>query len=531
MLDHSFRMDKPKVLAGVIVTMLFLLTAVPARIGRAQDDFDSIYDKASQNFRRANYEEALKLYKKANSMRENKDFDCLWGIAQTFSKLGAHKNTLQTCDIMIQTGGKDVGVLIKAWNLKGNTLSAAAMENPGKPDENKLRGAEGAYREVLKYSSELIMARYNLGVTLIRLNRLNEGLEELRAYVKKADDEVTAESARRIIGNPRRVVENYAPDFSILTADGEYISSDDLRGKVLLIDFWGAWCSPCISQIPFLRQIAKKYGKEAFALISVDVNDDEAKWRDHIAKNRMDWTHTRDSNSKIQRAFQVNAYPSYFVIDHEGIIKFRGRGASLQNEGEIQNAIKKSLKVLAVSATKSKPEPAGSQTTDLKENVPVPVRDAAYTEPALLAPSTYIAPLKEEAKSTYALRIPKPAVEIAAAVTTNMPPGLLDRAGAYTLRLRNWASMPDELFASSRDLVPCSVNMPRLANSPATRLEIIVKNEQGQIIRAYCDPPRPEVLQNLMLIVPNQTKSEKIYVTLKDRLTGNSVQSDSVALP
>ncbi len=509
----------------------FILSFAPAGIVRAQEEFDSTYDKAAQNYRRANYEEALRFYKKANGLRESQDLDCLWGIAQTYSKLGARKNTLQICDQLIRMGGNDPGVLIKAWNLKGNTLSSAAMEKSGKPDESKLREAEAAYREVLKFSSELTMARYNLGVTLIRLNRLEEGLEELRAYVSKADDEDTAERARRIIGNPRRVIENFAPDFSLLTSDGEYISSEELRGKVLLLDFWGAWCPPCLRQIPFLRQLAKKYGNESFALISVDVNDDEAKWREHITKNKMNWTHARDANAKIQRAFQVNVFPSYFVIDHEGIIRFHGMGANPQTEGEIHDAIKKGLKSLATSPVRLETESAGSQTINLKNKLSSPGKDSTYVTGAPNAPSTDIAPPKVGAKGAYALRIPKPVIEILAANTTNMPPGLLDRADAYTVRFRNWASVPDELFTSSRDLVPCSVNAPQMPSFPSTRLEIIVQNEQGQILRAYCNPPRPEVLQNLLLVVPNQAKSGRICVTLKDRLTGNSVQSDFVTLP
>ena len=317
---------------------ILLFAAVPARVSNAQLDFDSVFDKASQNYRQGKYDEALSLYKKANAMKDNKSLECLWGMAQTFNKLGAHKNTLQTCDRLIQIGGDDIGFLVKAWNMRGNTLSAAAMENPGKPDETKLREAEAAFREVLKFSSELSVAHYSLGVTLIRLNRLNEGLAELQAYIKNADDEDTAERARKIIDNPRRVIENFAPDFSILTSDGEYISSDELRGKVILLDFWGVWCKPCLSAVPYLSQVAKKYKKEAFILISVDVNDEEAIWREYIAQNKMNWTHTRDSNSKIQRAFQVNAFPSYFLIDHEGIVRYRGKGSSPQIEDEISDA-------------------------------------------------------------------------------------------------------------------------------------------------------------------------------------------------
>ena len=510
---------------------ILLFAAVPARVSSVQVDFDSVFDKANQNYRQGKYDEALSLYKKANAMKDNKSLECLWGMAQTFNKLGANKNTLQTCDRLIQIGGDDIGFLVKAWNMRGNSLSAAAMENPRKPDETKLREAEAAFREVLKFSSELSVARYSLGVTLIRLNRLDEGLAELQAYIKNPDEEDTAERARKIIANPRRVIENFAPDFSILTSGGEYISSDELSGKVILLDFWGIWCKPCLSAIPYLSQVAKKYKKEAFVLISVDVNDEEATWREYIAQNKMSWTHTRDSNSKIQRAFQVTAFPSYFLIDHEGIIRYRGRGSGLQTESEISNAVNKTLKILAASANQPRPASTGSKSLVLKEIVTAPQHDLAKAAPAPSDAMTTIASPKADVKRTYLLRIPKPVIEVTAANLPNAPAPLQDRSSAYTLRLRNWASMPDELFSSSKNLIACSVTSPMSINSTSTRLEVIVLSEQGQMLRSFCDPPRPEILQNLPLIIPNQVGPGRIYVTLKDRLTGNSVQSDLVALP
>jgi thiol-disulfide isomerase/thioredoxin len=328
--------------------VVFLFATVMPGDAMAQDDFDSVYAKAGLSFRQGKYEEALGFYKKANRMKQNSSLECLWGMAQTFSKLGAYKNTLQACDQLIQISGDNLHFLVQAWNMRGNELSAAAMAKPGKPDETKLQEAEAAYREVLKLSASN-MAHYSLGITLIRLNRIHEGVGELKTYVQHAGEEDIAEKARKIIQDPRRAVEKFAPDFSIITSDGEYISSDELRGKVILIDFWGTWCQPCLNAIPFLSHLEKKYGNEAFVLISVDVNDEEVKWREFIAQNKMNWMHTRDSNAKIQRLFQVTAYPTYFLIDHEGIIRYFGRGSGLQTEGEVSDGVKKALKALAAT--------------------------------------------------------------------------------------------------------------------------------------------------------------------------------------
>lgn len=327
----------------------FLPATMPSGIVMAQDSFESMYEKAGLSFRQGKYEEALDLYKKANRMKQDSSLECLWGMAQTYSKLGAYKNSVQTCDRLIQLGGDNAYFLANAWNLRGNELSASATEKPGKLDQNKLREAEAAYREVLRVSPFLNMAHYNIGIALIRMNRVKEGVEELQTYVRSAQEVDIAEKARKIIENPRRAVENYAPDFSFITSDGEYLSSDEFRGKILLIDFWGAWCQPCINSIPFLSELTKKHRKDAFVLISIDANDEELKWRECIERNKMNWTHTRDINGKLQRLFQISFFPSYVLIDHEGIIQYRGKGSGIQTEGEVTSMVKKALKKLESS--------------------------------------------------------------------------------------------------------------------------------------------------------------------------------------
>ena len=91
----------------------------------AQSDaaFDEALDKGRLNLRRRNYEEALKFFKRANSMKGNNCSECLWGMAQAYSKLGAQKNVLETCDRLVQVAADDRALVAKAYNLKGITLS------------------------------------------------------------------------------------------------------------------------------------------------------------------------------------------------------------------------------------------------------------------------------------------------------------------------------------------------------------------------------------------------------------------------
>ena len=224
------------------------------------------------------------------------------------------------------------------------------MKNPDKPNQKKLREAEHAYREVLLASPGSQAAHYNLGVALIRMNRLSEGIEEMQACIRPDGDEELTEKARKTIEDPRRAIYDFVPDFSIVTSDGEYITSDEMLGKVVLLDFWGIWCAPCRNAIPDLKRLAKKYSKEEFILISVDVNDPQEKWLEFLEENKMNWTQVRDDRSALQRLFQVRAFPTYILFDHDGIIRNRMMGGGSQTYNKISGEVKKALKNLEKAA-------------------------------------------------------------------------------------------------------------------------------------------------------------------------------------
>jgi len=131
------------------------------------------------------------------------------------------------------------------------------------------------------------------------------------------------ERVGRYIERPELARSRLAPAFRVATLDGKTVSMDQLRNKVVLIDFWATWCGPCREALPGLRDIAKKFQSEPFVVLSVSLDDDEAKWKDFIAKNGMTWAQYRDGgwNGKIAKLFQVKAIPHTFTIDADGVLQ------------------------------------------------------------------------------------------------------------------------------------------------------------------------------------------------------------------
>lgn len=342
------------VLSSLIITSLIGPSMTTAQAGSsairsasapAQDDdpYDVEVRKANDFLRRRRYEDALKSFKHANDLRDKKSVEAMFGMAQAYYGLEAYKTVVETCEkiVLLATNPKD---LAQTYNLEGLALQTQAAVK----DQKKLQDAEAAFGKGLALNSGDSILHFNLGVTLLQLGRDPEGIAELKKYAELAPDSPKAADAEKLIENPRRAREAYAPDFSLTTAEGEYLSLDDLRGKVVLLDFWGTWCPPCVASVPALRDLQKRFAKEPlFKMISVSSDSDELKWRGFIDKNQMAWTQYLDRDHHMQRAFEVRAFPTYILIDGEGIVRFREITSRWESTGDLPDAIKKYLKMAA----------------------------------------------------------------------------------------------------------------------------------------------------------------------------------------
>lgn len=331
---------------GIGVLMFLAPSVSPGKgpIARAwQGDlaYEDEMEKGRQHQQRHQYEEALKCFKRANEMRDKKSPESFLWMAKAYQGLEAYKSAIESAERVIELAGSDSQIRALGYNYKGTALQS---QSEGK-DHKRLQEAEAAFREGLALSTDLHILHYNLGFTLMQLGRDLEGIAEMEKFVQLAPEATTAENARKMIENPRRARENFAPDFSITTSDGEYVTLEDLRGKVVLLDFWATWCPPCVASVPALRNLYRRFEKErSFVMIAISADREVETWKAFTAKNQMVWPQHLDRNFKVQRAFEIRAYPTYVVIDAEGIVRYRGGSFGSQGTATIEEAIRKALK-------------------------------------------------------------------------------------------------------------------------------------------------------------------------------------------
>ena len=127
---------------------------------------------------------------------------------------------------------------------------------------------------------------------------------------KKADEESAKKQATGI----------EAPDFTLNDLEGKPFSLTSLRGKYVILDFWGSWCIWCIKGIPQMKEYYTKYqGK--FEILGIDCNDTDEKWRDAVKKHELPWLHVYNPReSSVLKDYGIQGFPTKIIVGPDGKI-------------------------------------------------------------------------------------------------------------------------------------------------------------------------------------------------------------------
>ena len=128
----------------------------------------------------------------------------------------------------------------------------------------------------------------------------------------------------RLKGSEATKTGNLVPEvITNRTLDGSEFDLKSLRGKYVMIDFWGIWCGPCIKEMPTVKEYIEKY-KDKLAVVGIDSGDTKEKVVEFTTKNNYDWIQLLSkkgiNEDNFVSKFNVNGFPTKFIIDPEGVI-------------------------------------------------------------------------------------------------------------------------------------------------------------------------------------------------------------------
>jgi len=112
-----------------------------------------------------------------------------------------------------------------------------------------------------------------------------------------------------------------APDFAATTLAGETVRLSELRGKVVLVDFWATWCAPCVAEMPNVQKALDAHRDAGFEVLLISVDDDKAKVESFVKRRPLPGVQvhaTGGLKGELAQLYNVTATPAIYLIDRSG---------------------------------------------------------------------------------------------------------------------------------------------------------------------------------------------------------------------
>jgi peroxiredoxin len=132
-----------------------------------------------------------------------------------------------------------------------------------------------------------------------------------------------------------------APNFQLRDMEGRMVALSDLRGKIVLINFWATWCGPCRVEMPAMEQLYRAYSRKDFEILAVSTDPQGvAVTRPFQQENHLTFPILHDAEYRVGLAYGARSLPMTFVVDREGVVRQQIFGARDWGAPEAHQLIK-----------------------------------------------------------------------------------------------------------------------------------------------------------------------------------------------
>ena len=131
-----------------------------------------------------------------------------------------------------------------------------------------------------------------------------------------------------------------APDFTLQDADRK-ISLSEMRGKIVVLNFWATWCPPCVEEMPSLVQMQQRMKNKGVSVLAVSVDVDENAYRKFLKDYKVDLLTVRDPDQKSNNLYGTFKFPETYIIDRDGVMRRKFIGPVDWSQPEIVEFLSK----------------------------------------------------------------------------------------------------------------------------------------------------------------------------------------------
>lgn len=117
-----------------------------------------------------------------------------------------------------------------------------------------------------------------------------------------------------------------APDFTLKSRSGANVKLSELRGQVVMLNWWASWCGPCRQEMPLLDQLQKQYADYGFVLLGLNVDENTEQAERLLGQIPVDFDILFDPTSSTSELYGIDAMPSTILVDRDGNMRFLHRG-------------------------------------------------------------------------------------------------------------------------------------------------------------------------------------------------------------